>query len=149
MAVQERQDNTNTPLILSDESDVRNESIAQNEGRTTPLLPNTVMAKNATSGLWVPFTSLVATDGESVPRGIYMGDEIDAADLVDDDVVDVPFLVGNARVNEDLVVWDDGTLSADSIVNPANIEARTAREALLEAANIRLEATTDATAHEN
>ena len=69
--------------------------------------------------------------------------------LCDADIEDCPILVGNARVNESLVVWDDDTLSADSIVNPANIEARTAREALLASADIRLEETTDTTAHEN
>jgi hypothetical protein len=149
MAYQARVDNNNSPLILSDESDVRNETLASIQGRTTDLLFGTVMAQNATTRRWVPFNSLVATNGESVPRGIYLGEDIDAADIAAEHIDDVPILVGNARVNENLVVWDDDTLNADSIVNPANIEARTARQALAEAANIRLEDTTDATAPEN
>lgn len=147
--MQNRANQSNTPLILSDSSDVRNETITQDENRTTDLLTNTVMAKNATTGFWVPFNDLTQTNGESVPRGIYLGDDIDSDDLVDDDIPDCPILVGNARVNESEVVWDDDTLSADSIVNPANIEARTAREALLESANIRLEETVQHTDHEN
>ncbi len=149
MAVQARQDNTTEPLILSDDSLVRDESIAQDDHRTTPMLANTVVAKNATTGLWVPFNLLVQTNGESVPRGIYMGDDIAAADLVEDDIENVPILVGNATVNYDLVVWDDDTLNADSIVNPANIEARTAREALAESSGIFLEDTVSISEHEN
>lgn len=149
MAVQARQDNTTEPLILSDDSLVRNGTIAQEEQRATDLLFGTVMAKNATSRQWVPFNSLVQTNGESVPRGIYLGDDIDAADLADGDIEDVPILVGNATVNENLVVWDGGTLSADSIVNPANIEARTAREALAESSGIFLEDTVSISEHEN
>lgn len=149
MAVQVRQDNTTEPLILSDESDVRNEVLASIAQRATPILPNTVMAQNATTRRWVPFNDLTQTNGESVPRGIYLGDEIAAADIAAEHIDDVPILVGNARVNEALVVFDDGTLNADSIVNPATIEARTARAALAAAANIRLELTVAISEHEN
>ena len=149
MAVQERQDLSNTPLILSDESDVENHSIIQNEQRTTELLYGTVMAQIAASQLWTPFISVAGTDGSGVPRGIYLGDDIDAADLVAGNVEDIPILVGNARVNESEVIWDGDTLDADTVVAPATVEARTARRALEESVNIRLEATVNATAHEN
>jgi len=149
MAVQERQDNTNTPLILSDESDVENGTIMQNQGRITPLVYGTVLAQVAATRDWVPFNDVTGVDGTGVPRGIYLGDEIAAADLVDEDYEDVPILVGNARVNEELVVWDDDILGPNTVVAPATVEARTARRALEESVNIRLEATTDATAHEN
>ena len=149
MAVQSRIDNTNIPLILSDDSLVRSETIAQNAMRATPLLYGTVMAKNATTGFWVPFNSLIAVNGESVPRGIYLGDNIAAADLVDDNVKGKPILVGNATVNEALVVWDDDVLDAKSIVNPGTIEARQAREALAASAGIFLELTVDISEFEN
>lgn len=150
MTVQVRQDNTNKTLIKSGESLVTNADIAQDEGRTTDLLQYTVMAKNATSGLWVPFNDLTQTNGESVPRGIYMGADIDHEDLVDDNVEDVPILMGRScTVDENMVVWDDDTLDADSIVNPANIEARTAREALAESSGIFLEDTVAISEHEN
>jgi hypothetical protein len=149
MAVQERQDLSNTPLILSDESDVENHSIIQNESRTTELLYGTVMAQIAASQLWTPFISVAGTDGSGVPRGIYLGDNIAAADLVAGNVEDIPILVGNAKVNESEVIWDGDTLDADTVVAPATVEARTARRALEESVNIRLEATVNATAHEN
>ena len=149
MAAQTRADLSNTPIILSDESDVENHDIVQNEERDTDLLYGTVMAQIAASELWTPFVSVVGTDGSAVPRGIYLGDDILAADLVAENIVDVPILVGNARVNEDLVIFDDDTLDAETVVAPATVEARTARRALEESVNIRLEATVDATAHEN
>lgn len=148
MAVQGRQDNTTSPLILSENSLVVNASIAQDAVRATPMLPNTVVAQIAATGLWVPFNSLVGVDGSGVPRGIYMGDEIAAATLVDGDVDAVPILVGNATVNENLVVWDDDTLNADSVVAPATVEARTARAALA-AQNIYLEDTIAISEYEN
>lgn len=150
MTVQVDQNNVNKPFILGGESLTRNADIAQDEGRTTDLLQFTVMAKNATTQLWVPFNDLTQTNGESVPRGIYMGNTIEAADLVDGNIEDIPILYANALIDENQVVWDDGTLDADSIVNPANIEARTSREALLDAANIVLvESTVDISEFEN
>jgi hypothetical protein len=149
MAVQNRADQSNTPLILSDDSDVMNGSIAQDRQRIEDLLYGTVMAQISATGIWTPFVAVVGTDGSGVPRGIYLGDDITAADLVADDIVDVPILVGNARVNEQLVIWDQDILDADTVVAPATVEARTARKALADAANIRLEETVDSTAHEN
>ena len=107
------------------------------------------MAQNATSLRWVPFNDLTATDGQGVPRGIYIGDEIAAVDLAAEHIDDVPILVGNATVNESLVIFDDDTLDADSIVNPANIEARTARAAIAAAAGIFFELTVATSQVEN
>lgn len=149
MAVQVRLNNQTNKLILSDDSLVRNGTIAQYAGRTTPILQNTVVAFNATSRQWVPFNSLVQTNGESVPRGIYLGDDLLAADVADDDIEDCAILVGNATVDEDLLIWDDDTLSANSIVNPATIEARTAMYALIESAGIFIEDTIAISEQEN
>jgi len=149
MGVQSRGDLSNTPIILSDESDVENHDIIQDEERTTDLLYGTVMSQIAASELWTPFNTVIGDDGSAVPRGIYLGDDILAADLAAEDIVDVPILVGNARVNEEVVVWDDDTLAADTVVAPATVEARTARRALEESVNIRLEATVQTTDHEN
>lgn len=147
--MQVRQDNTTEQLILSGESLVVSATILTDGQRSTPLLQNTVMAKNATSRKWVPFTSLVATNGESVPRGIYVGEDISAADLVSGDIEDCAIIVGNAIVNAELLVWDDDTLSENSIVNPATIEARTASDALAQACGIYIEDTISITEFEN
>jgi hypothetical protein len=150
MGVQARQDNTTEPLLLDGVSYVRDASIAQDENRTTPLLKNTVMAQIAATRLWVPFNDLTTEGGTSVPRGIYVGSDIEADDLVDGDIEDVPIMVGGAcTVNENLVVWDDDTLDADSIVNAGDIESRTARMALQESSGIYLEDTVSISEYEN
>lgn len=148
MAVQVRQDNTTNQIILSDDSLVRSCAITQYPGRVTDLLQNTVVAMNATTRQWVPFNNLVQTNGESVPRGIYLGDTILAADMAEADIEDCAILIGNATVNGDLVVWDDDILNEDSIVNPATIEARTAHVALIESAGIFIEATIEISEYE-
>lgn len=149
MAVQERENNTTNQLILSDDSLVKNGTISQKEQGATDILQNTVMAFNATSRQWVPFDSLIQTNGESVPRGIYLGDDILAADIEEGDTEDCAILVGNATVNRESVVWHNDTLNADSIVNPANIEARTAYYALIESAGIFIEDTIEISEQEN
>jgi hypothetical protein len=108
------------------------------------------MAKNATTRQWVPFNDLTQTNGESVPRGIYVGDDIAAADLAAGDIEDIPIMVGGCcTLNDQLVVFDDDTLDANSIVNPTNIEARTVREALMESSGMYLEETINITEYEN
>jgi hypothetical protein len=150
MAFQARVDNQNEPFILDGYSFVREADIAQDEQRTTDLLKYTIMAKNATTRQWVPFNSLVATTGESVPRGIYVGEDIAAADLAAGDIEDVPIMTGGCcTINDELTVFDDDTLNANSIVNPGTIEARTAREALMESSGIYLEETINITEYEN
>jgi hypothetical protein len=149
MAVQARLDNTTEPLILSDSSDVENGDIAQNGGRTTPLLYGTVMARIAASRYWTPWVNVAATTGAGVPRGIYLGDDIAAADMVARNVTDVPILVGDARVNEELVVFDDDILTANSIIAAASIWEITGRDALKAQANIRLQLGVAISEHEN
>jgi len=149
MAVQGRQDNTTEPLILSENSLVKNGTIAQNAQRATDLLKNTVMAQIAATGFWVPFNAVNGTNGSAIPRGIYLGEDILAADLVAGNVEDCEILVGNATVNESLVVWDDDTLSAASVIGAATIHAMTAEAALAAHANIYLEETVAISEHEN
>lgn len=149
MAVQSRANISTIPFIRNENSKVESGTIAQNEHRTTPLLPYTVVAKNATTREWVPFNTLNGTTGVSVPRGIYIGDEIPAADLVAGAIANAVILVGDAIVNRDMVVWDDDTLNENSIVNPTNIEARTAKDALAQAANIYFEDSDEISSYEN
>jgi hypothetical protein len=149
MAVEARLDNVTVPFIKSGLTYVENGVIAQDAGRTAVLAQNTVMAFNATNQNWVPFTSLVDTEGESVPRGVYLGDDIPAADLVADDIEDIEILVGGCcTVDQELLVFDEDTLDQDSIVNPGNIEARTAR-ACLANVGIFIEDTVDISEAEN
>lgn len=150
MAVQTSLNNTTVPFIKYGTTFVINGSIAQDAARTTDLLQNTVMAYNPTNQNWVPFNSLVAVNGESVPRGIYLGDTIEAADLAAADAENAAILVGGCcTVDKELIVWDDDTLDEDDIVNPGTIEARTTRHALAAAAGIYIEDTVDISEFEN
>lgn len=139
MAVQITNENTNVPFIHNDDSLVRTGTIAQDDQRTEDLLQYTVLAYNATNQNWVPFTELANTEGESMPRGIYLGATILAADLAAGDVEDVTILVGNAYVNRNMVVWDQDLQTEDSIVNPGTVNATSAEQALAETAGIYLE----------
>ena len=149
MAVQNRQDNTTEPLILSENSLVRNVDIAANAQRATDLLQYTVMAEIAGTNQWVPFNAVNGVDGSAIPRGIYLGDDIPAADLVAGVIEDVPMLVGNATVNASLVVFDDDILVPASVIGAATIHAMTAEAALAAHANIYLEETVAISNHEN
>ena len=149
MAVQASSDNTTEPLILSGEAVAKEGTITQDLARATVLLSNTVMAFNATTQEWVPFTSLVTVNGESVPRGIYLGDNITAAALVAGDITNAPILVGKAVVSNEVIVFDDDTLDKDDIVNPGTIEARPAGLALQEASSIFIEDTISISEFEN
>lgn len=150
MAVQNRVDSTTVPLITSGYSYVRNGDISQNAQRTTDLLKNTVMAYIAATGLWTPFISVAGTDGSAIPRGIYLGDDIAAADLVAGNIEDCPILVGGCcTINENEVVFDDDTLNADSVIGAASIHAVTARYALQQASGIFTEESIDISGFEN
>lgn len=149
MAVQGRRDITTIPLLKGGKTFVRNQIIEQNAARTTALLYGTVMAYNATTQMWVPFVGLADVEGESVPRGVYLGDDILAATLVAGDVEDIAILLGGCcRIDGQLLVWDDDTRSAVSIVNPGTIEARTAGQCLADV-GIFIEDTEDISEYEN
>lgn len=139
MAVQNTSNNSNVPFLHNEDSIWKSGTIAQDEQRTDDLLQYTVLAYNATNENWVPFNELDNTAGESMPRGIYMGEDIDADDLVAGDIDDCMILVKNGIVNRDMVVWDQDILDGDSIVNPGTINATSAEQALIETANIILE----------
>ena len=99
--------------------------ITQDEGRTEPLVFGTVMAYNNDDQQWVPWTEVDATDGESIPAGIYVGDTIAAAELVAGDAVDVPILNGGWCVIDSHKIVFDGDLDLDTVVNATNEAATT------------------------
>ncbi len=149
MAVQNSVDNTNVPLILSGDSFVMYENIESLQGRTTPLLYGTVMAKKAT-GNWTPFINVAGVDGSAIPRGIYIGNDIPGATLAADNKDGCAILVGGCcTVNESLVVFDDNTLNADSIIGVGTIHAATARDVLAAQTGIFMEGTVNISEFEN
>jgi hypothetical protein len=125
MPVQGSRENTTVPFLRSGPTLVReSETILQDAGRVDPLVPYTLMAQIAATKKWVPFTDEAAVDGTALAKGIYVGDEIAAADLVAGDVVDVPIVVGGAAATftkDDLVIENAKTL--DTVVAAGAIEA--------------------------
>lgn len=112
-----------TPFVLRGlpESLERHDAtLLQDAGRITPLAQYTVLAKVAASGKYVPWTSLTATTGAAIPRAIYMGDAVTAAALVAGDVTGAYILEGDALVDEAKLVFDGGTLSLASVINPSD-----------------------------
>jgi len=144
MSVQDRRDISNHKFILSGESLVRNQIIRQDVARTEPLLKNTVMALVYATLTWIPFTELANVDGSSLPIGIYLGDNILAADLVDGNIEDCSILIGGCcTVDGERVVWDQDLQTKDSLIGLINAEIS------LRMVGIFLEDTDDFTAFEN
>lgn len=112
-----------TPLVLRGLPEALERSDATlltDAGRVTPLAKYTVLAKVAATGKYVPWTSLVAVDGSAIPRAIYLGDDIAAATIAAGDVTGLHILDGDALVDESKLVFDGGTLSLASVINPSD-----------------------------
>jgi hypothetical protein len=108
MAMQAQTDITTRPFILHSYPANRVKgTIKQDAQRATPLAPFTVLAKIAATGLYVPLTSVTATDGSAIPAGIYIGPAITAAALVAGNVTDCPILKSGARVDSGQLVLEN------------------------------------------
>lgn len=149
MSVQSRRNQTTVPFIKNDSSKTKTGTIQQDESRTTDLLQYTVMALIAATEVWVPFNSVSGTNGSAMPRGIYLGDTIDSDDLIAGDIENAPILYQDAIVDGSLIVWDDDTLSADSVIGAATIHAVRAEDALRMNSDILLEDTENISEYEN
>ena len=115
--------NTN-PFVLSGNPFSRNgEILLQDAGRAVPLVKFTLLAQVVATSKWVPFDDLVTVEtGISVPRGIYLGDDITAADIVAGDIADLSVLVGGMGVTYD----DSQLVIENSLLLTSVIKASTA-----------------------
>lgn len=148
MAIQAETDNTNVAFIRSGDSLVRNDTIAQDAGRSAPLVYGTLMAKVAASEKWTPFIDETATDGTAIPQGIYLGQAITAAALVAGDVVDSLILVGSACTidTNQLVIENSKTLA--TVITVGTTDLRTVRDQMANR-GIFVEDTVDISSFEN
>lgn len=130
MSVQNSLNIANVPFILSGNALSRQDAvIAQDAGRVAVLAPFTLMAKVAATQLWTPFISEIATNGTAHPQGIYVGDEIAAADLVAGDVTDAFILLGDAIVDTSMLVIE-AAKTLDTVITVGTTDLRTVRDHL-------------------
>lgn len=155
MGVQNRNDVDNSPFILGGDPFSRNnEVLLQDAGRATPLVTFTLLSQISATGKWAAFDSLVTVEtGISVPRGIYLGDDITAADIVAGDIAQLSVLVGGRGVT-----YDDARLVIENALTLASvIKASTAVDNVivhqvkdfLESKGLFAESTVDIASFEN
>lgn len=149
MSVQNFINVSNTPFILSGAGVSRDDQILLTDaGRTTPLLQFTLLAKVAATQKWVPFTSEVATNGTAIPQGIYLGDDIAAADIVAGDIPDLFVLVGkDVTVDVDQIIIENAK-TLDTVITVGTTDLRTVRDHLANR-GIFTEETVDVSGFEN
>jgi len=105
--------NKDFPLILSEDAKVLPfETLLTDASRTVVMYSGTLLGQVAASKKWVPWTTVTATDGSSIPLGIYVGPDVTAAALAAGDVTNAPILVGDAVIDTNLIVFDKGSTGA-------------------------------------
>ena len=149
MAVQNSSDNANIPFILSGVGVSRDDQVLLTDaGRATPLLQFTLLSKVAATQKWVPFTNEAAVDGSAIPQGIYLGDDIAAADIVAGDIPDLFVLVGkDVTVDVDQIVIENAK-TLDTVITVGTTDLRTVRDHLANR-GIFTEETVDISGFEN
>lgn len=133
MSVQVVTQNNTLDLYMSGMAISKDQEILlQDAGRAIPLVFGTIMAKVAATGKWVPYTNVAAVDGAAVTRGIFVGADIPAADLVAGDVVDQPIVVGgDALVVDENLITLENSLTLATVLDAASITARTIEDDLI------------------
>jgi len=127
MAVQGRLDLSNFSIILSGITlTVDSGVLLQDAGRSAVFFSGTVVAKIAATGKWVPLTDVTLTTGAAIALGVYLGDDVAAADLVAGDVTGALILTGGGACTLDssLVILEN-SLTPATVVETGTINART------------------------
>jgi hypothetical protein len=132
MAVTARTDIDTTSFVIGEyHQAVREDAavIVQDAGRAAVLAQFTLLGKVAATGKWTPFIDAAAVDGSAETFGIYMGEDIPAADLVAGDVIDLPVVYAGMKFDEANLVFDD-TEDLDTVIGATTIHAHSVRSAL-------------------
>jgi hypothetical protein len=111
MAVQASLAQANIPFVLEGKPFVAmGQTLLTIAGRTVPLYKYTLMSQIASTLKWAPWlqANLGGTTGTQYPLGIYMGDDLTAAQIAAGDVLNLPIMVGGQGV-----VIDEGQLVFD------------------------------------
>jgi len=151
MALQAKLDNTTVPFVRTGLAATdQTGTLLQDGGRSEgAILQFTVMAFNPTSKKYVPFSNAGDTNGENVPAGIFLGDDVAQQATIDGDVVDFMVLISDAYFDESQLVFDAaGAITLDTVVTVATNNIKTVRQLLLEIGLIA-QSTIDTSGFEN
>lgn len=130
MAVQARSNNANIPFIRGGNAyDLDDQTIQEDIARSANMLFGTIMAKVAATGEWTPFIDETATDGTAIPQGIYIGEDIAAADFLSA-ITDVKILIGGrCLVDADQIVLENSK-TLGTVITVGTTDLRTVRDHL-------------------
>lgn len=123
-------------------------SIADDDARSAVLEPFTVMAYDPTNKVWTPYIDVTATDGTQYPRGIYLGPQRSVAEMQAGPITNQVFLIGDALVDENQLVFDEDTVAKDDIITAPTSLALDV-EGALRLLSIFLSGSVDVDAYEN
>lgn len=130
-SVQNRGDISTVPFIRFGTALSKfSQTLKQDAGRATPLKNNTVMAKVAATQKWVPLTNPAATDGSSIPQGIYQGPDIPAATIVAGDVTELDIVVGGPITVDAEQLILENSLTLNSVITVGTTDLRTVEDHL-------------------
>ncbi len=149
MAVQISRNNSNVPFVQGGQARFIDDAvILQDAGRTAILVYGTVMAKISASQKWTPFIDETAVDGTAIPQGIYVGNDIPAADLVAGDISDSAILAGaGCMVARDQITIENSKTLA-TVITVGTTDLRTVEDQLANR-GIYVEDTVDISEFEN
>ena len=132
MSVQVSKNESRKPFILDGSLTVSrgDQVLLTDAGRVSDLVFGTLLSKTAATGKWGPFTDETAVDGTALPSGVYIGNDIAAADIVAGDVSDINVLLGgDAKLDVTQLVIENGKLLT-TVIAAGTVEARTVEDEL-------------------
>lgn len=131
--VQVQTDNNLQDLVIFGHAAVKQgQTLKQDAGRSGDLVHNTLMAKVAATGKWIPFTNEASTDGTAIPQGIYIGDDITEADIKAGDVEDLQILVGAWVVIDKNLLTIENSKLLTTVITVGTTDLRTVEDHLAE-----------------
>jgi hypothetical protein len=85
---------------------------------TGGLVRGSVMTYDPATGIWIPFTDVTATDGTEMPRGVFMGEDIDPHVLAAGNVTNQVMCIGGpVEFGSNAIVFHNGVALTDEITN--------------------------------
>ena len=85
---------------------------------TGGLVRGSVMTYNPATGIWIPFTDVTATDGTEMPRGVFMGEDIDPHVLAAGNVANQVMCIGGpVEFGSNAIVFHNSVALTDEITN--------------------------------